>query len=793
MSSKNQCDHCHEEIIIPERLELEGNTYNFCCQGCKTVFEIIRTQDLDQYYTLREQAELKNFTPVKQSNQKYLYLDDAEFQKKYSLIDENSINFIFYLEGIHCIACLWLIEKLPDFEKGVLSSHLNMAKSTVEIKIEKSKKLSEVAKKLELLGYPPHPLLEDTDLKKLQAKEEQKDLIRIAISFFCAGNIMLMAFAVYAGAEGPIKQYFDWLSLILFIPISLYSAIPFYKNAWSSLKNKSVSIDLPIVIALILGGIFSAYSVALELNHVYFDTLTILVFLLLLSRFLLKKSQQRGLAAAEVSNFFTNITATKIDENNDKKEIIAKFLNIKDKIEIQPGDTVPADSIIIEGESSVNNSLITGEITPEKVSKGSKIFSGTINISNSLIAEVVSDSKNSKLGKILKSVEKGWNKRTKIITFTDKVAQYFVSTVLTISILSFIYFSYFYDIDTAFIRTLTLIIITCPCALGLATPLSLTLILSKLAKKGILVKDETVIEQASKTQNVFFDKTGTLTNGNFKVTNWKELEDDTYYNIIFNLERLSNHPIAKSIQTYIFKNHKEDLTELPLKDYEEVLGQGPRALIEGALYEIKPILASQLSSTHIGLFKENKLITEIVLKDSIKKDALETLDKIRKQNIETYLLSGDNPNIVTEVGKDLLFKEEHIFGGVKPNKKSSTVEKYPDNIMLGDGANDAVALSHADIGIAVHGSVDISLRASKVFLTNNKLENILKLIISSKETMKLIKRNLGFSLAYNLIGCALALLGHISPLLAAILMPLSSFTVLISTLWGTSELRAQLK
>ena len=225
MKSDMCCDHCHEKIIISEPLDLNGELYHFCCSGCRSVFEILQLHNLSTYYKIRQESGESNFQTINLSNQKFLYLDEETFQEKYAHKKNENLVFTFYLEGVHCLACLWLIEKMPEIDKGIISAQLNMAKSTVEVTISREIQLSSVAKRLEMLGYPPHPLIEESNLKTLQDRDEKKDLIRIAISFFCAGNIMLMAFATYAGADGVIKKYFDYLSFLLFLPILLYLSL----------------------------------------------------------------------------------------------------------------------------------------------------------------------------------------------------------------------------------------------------------------------------------------------------------------------------------------------------------------------------------------------------------------------------------------------------------------------------------------------------------------------------------------------------------------------------------------
>lgn len=796
-NASEHCTHCKEKIVIPVPLVIGDIEHHFCCYGCKTVFELLQENDLTEYYRLRETSGKQSFSPILETKSKYSYLDDPEFIQKYATQTEQTIGLTFYLEGIHCLACLWLIEKLPEINKTVLEAKLNMSSSTVKITIMKGSPLADIAKMLEVLGYPPHPIMESSDVESLRHKEDHKMLIKIAVAFFGAGNIMLLAFSVYAGASGVVKTYFEWISALMSLPVMFFSAIPFYKSAWNSLKKRQISIDFPIVVALILGSIFSSYSLINETGHIYFDTLTILVFLLLSSRYLLKKAQQKGLNAAEVSNFFSNIVTTKI-VNGIKEEVFAKFLKIKDTVLIEAGDTIPADGIILKGFSTINSSLITGEAVPQKAKQGDSVFSGTVNLSSELLIEITKLAADSKLGVILKSVEKGWNQKAQIVNFADSIAKYFVSAIFLISTIVFIYFTFNGRYEDAFTRALTLIIITCPCALGLTTPLSLTLNLSRLAKKGSIVKDESVIEKLSKASTLLLDKTGTLTYGRFKITEWVNLDKQSNYDsIIYALEKKSQHPIGKAIISYLhdkYKNSDGTLTEIELIDYEETLGRGPSASFDSENYSIKATQSSQtLAQTTIALFKRDQEVVRISLSDELRENAKDEIQKIKEMGIEPIIISGDNSFAVNDAAAKLGIPLTHAFSGQTPEMKKEFAKKYPKAIMVGDGANDAIALSHAWVGIAVHGSVDISLRASSVFLSNSGLENITALIISSRETLKVIKRNLYFSLLYNIAGSILAMNGHISPLIAAILMPISSFVVLGSTLISTSKLREALK
>ena len=797
MESHEKCTHCGEKIVVPTVLKTEHSELFFCCHGCKTVYEILQDKGLQQYYQIRDNASDISSGPVIVSNDKYLYLDNDEFLNKYSKNIGETTVVKFYLEGIHCVACLWLLEKLPDFVPGVLTSELNMSKSICTVTARNNTKFSTVAKQFEILGYKPHPVMESSDVEALAKKEDQKMLIKIGIAFACAGNIMLLATSLYAGLEdGILKEYFRWLNFYISLPIIFYSATPFYQTAWAAIKNKQISIDVPIVIAIILVTISGFYNLYMGSDHIYFDSISVLVFLLLFARFILKKAQQKGLSATEVSSFFANQVAYRPIEGSEEYEAIhAKFLKLHEKIIVPEGENIPVDGLIVEGTSNINTSLLTGESVPEKVTKGSYVYSGTINLDSPLTVQVMKTIEESRLGKILKSVESGWNTKADIVLFADRIAKYFVLVVFSIAFLVTLAFGLSGDLETGLVRALTLIIITCPCALGLTTPLALTLTLGRLAKNGIIIKNEQIIEKLTNVKEIFLDKTGTLTYGSFQVIDWTVHKDnpENIQEIIYTLETKSKHPVARAINQYLEKEFYEKnkiLKPVTISNFKEVPGSGVSGAHAGKEYSIKSSeITKNPSTTTVGVFINNQEVLTISLKDELREDAVESLKQIQESKIEPYIISGDNQATVDEISKKLGLHKKNSFGGVSPEEKNDYISKHPIAIMVGDGANDAIALSNAFIGIAVHGSVDMSLRAADIYISKAGVKNLANVIAASQDTMSVIKRNLKFSLIYNIIGAILAVTGHITPLLAAILMPISSLTVLISTFFSTKRLK----
>lgn len=796
MDNHEKCTHCKEKIVVPAVLKTKKEDLLFCCHGCKTVYEILHEKGLKQYYQLRDNASSLS-GPVNISSEKYLYLDNQEFAEKYVKEVSGTKVIKFYLEGIHCVACLWLLEKLPEFIPKVITSQLNMSKSICTVTTSKDIKLSTVAKQFELLGYKPHPVMESSEAEELAKKEDRKMLIKIAVAFACAGNIMLLATSLYAGLEEEnLKEYFRWLNLIISLPVLLYSATPFYQSAWSAVKMKKISIDIPIVFAIFMVTISGVYSLLTGTDHLYFDSITVLVFLLLFARFILKKAQQRGLSSTEISSFFANQVAYKPMDGSDELEAVpAKFLKQHDKVVVPSGENIPADGLVIKGTSNINSSLLTGESIPERVEKGSYVYSGTINLDSPLTVQIMNTAEESRLGKILKSVESGWNTKADIVLFADLIAKYFVYIVFSIATAVAISFALAGNIEAGLTRALTLIIITCPCALGLTTPLALTLTLGRLAKQGIIVKNEQVIEKLTKAENIFLDKTGTLTYGSFQVSKVENLSEKitNIYEIIYALEARSKHPIAKAICTYIekkFYSENKVIHTIELSNYAEIPGQGVSAIFDNKKFEIKKSSRPHYESlTNIAVYQDGTEIMLISLKDELRDDAVESIKTIKNNNLTPYIISGDNQKTVNEVAQKLKIESEKALGNITPEQKNDFMLKNPRTIMVGDGANDAIALSNAYVSVAVHGSVDISLRVADIYISKTGVSNLTKVIEASHDTLKVIKRNLKFSLVYNLLGATLAIFGFITPLVAAILMPISSLTVLVSTFVSTKKLK----
>ena len=505
-----------------------------------------------------------------------------------------------------------------------------------------------------------------------------------------------------------------------------------------------------------------------------------LVFLLLLSRYILQKVQQKGVSSSELEHFFSYGPAHKLNEkSNEFESIYAKYLVAGDTVRIRPGDIIPADGKVLKGKAYLDVSLLTGESIPQKLSPGDSVYSGTKCTGNEFTFKVEQTGKESRIGQILADVQDGRKKRAHIVTLTDKWAKYFIITIFFSSLIMLFSYS---DLSTGVTRAITLIMVTCPCALALATPLAMSSILNKCSNFGFIIRSEVAFEKLANVKNIFLDKTGTLTYGRFQVVSWDK--DEELDRIIYTLEKNSDHPIAMALKEYM-----GELELTAMTDVKEIFGSGVEGKIGEDIFRLGKIDDKILETKKIGLYKNMELIKTIQLRDTMREGVLDSIEKIRNLGKDPYLISGDTKNSVEFIAKKLNLSSDHYFHDVSPAKKNEIITNSKEAIMVGDGANDALALTHADVGIAVHGSIDISLKAADIYLTTPGINSIVQLIELSKETLKIVKRNIIFSLSYNLIGAGLTIMGFISPLWAAILMPVSSITVLLSTLRGTSKTR----
>ncbi|MGK5088039.1 heavy metal translocating P-type ATPase [Bdellovibrionota bacterium FG-2] len=799
------CFHCGTPVPLGKRVLAESETRAllvFCCQGCRSVFQILSTRGLDAYYEIKKKAgSFRPAIPVGGSSHGDDYLDDPEFARHYVTQDQQ---MQFYLEGIHCAACVWLIEKVPDFVPGVMSVRLEVGRSVVSVQAQKGFSWAAVARQFREFGYAPHPIREGEGAQ-FQALENRSLLIKVGVAGACTGNIMLLAVALYGGATGALAAWFRWISFFLFLPVLCWSAIPFYRSTYSNLRMKSVSVDVPIVIGIVFGFIASVVNLFQGSVHIYFDSLSALVFLLLASRYVLRRTGQNALRSSSLAHFMGPSVARRFCGAgiSDFQEVGVEVLKTGDEVDVRVGETIPVDGTVLQGVSRINCALLTGESDPQAATPGDGVFAGTLNEQAPLRIRVTASGSATRVGQILRTIQQGSVKKTQIVQLTDRVSRYFVAGVLGGGLLSFLVFVGFLHlgIEEALNRTLALVIVSCPCALALATPLALTRAMGQAARRGILIKNAEVIEKMTAVRKVFSDKTGTLTVGQYEVLSWEweteeNIEDVREISLaVLELEKRSSHPIAKAIVRYLLLQDLGESGDIDIIDFQERLGKGVCGRSRDHAYELHAVtgLDNGEQNTCVGVYRDGILCAKVELGDPIRDDSRQAIRRLLRLGLPVAILSGDSPSVVQSVARGVGVSDQKAVGGLGPEQKQKRVLESPFSLMVGDGANDAQALSAAYVGVAVHGGMEISLRVADVYLARAGLGPLLELFDLSFLTMKVIRRNLVFSLMYNVLGISFALTGQVTPLFAAVLMPLSALTVFVSSFVGRTGSRRRIE
>ncbi len=779
-----QCDHCGTSLT-------EHSSSRFCCKGCEFVFALLKSNGLDQYYQIRKSEPLICPNPVRPSQSNYEYFDDPEFTQNLS---SNGLIMRFYIEGISCTACLWLLEKLPDYCLDAESARLDMANSILEVKRKAGGSFAQIAQTLNRFGYRPHPLRESEESHHLQIRERRKDLIRIGIAGALTGNIMILAISIYAGASGLIANQFRLLTMLLSAPVLTYCAWPFFLNSYQALVSKRLNIDVPIVVALLAGIAMSLKAIFLSQNKIYFDSLSTLVFLLLSSRFILKQIQIKQLNTSQLEDEILLSRVQRLNPNGELETLNSLALNREDLILLDHECIIPVDGTLESGIGLINASIMTGESEMLRVEPGAQIEAGYRLLEGKLYVRVKNLSRQSRLAKILKDTELSAKQKSHFVEQADQVAKWFMLSVFA-GALAIILFFLSQNLQEGFTRAFTLIIVTCPCVFGFAIPLSMSFAIRGAAKRGIVIKNANAIERLWRIKTLIFDKTGTLTNGDMSVLQfdvYKEEMRTQALAISLSLEKNQSHPVAKALVKYI---QHLGIAEANIEDIKSLDKGGISGFYKNQLYSIRPIsmLAQKDSEktlhSSFALFIGETQIAQFLLGDPIRSEAIRVFNWARINDLKLQIASGDRFSVVAKCAQKLGLNPDQFQAELSPEMKANLIASDSNPVaMIGDGANDALALAKASLGIAICGSLDVSLRAADVYLAQPKLESIVEFYYIAKLTQTAIFRNLFFSAGFNLFSGTLAVLGYMTPLWAAVLMPLSSLTVLLSAVWTKTQI-----
>ena len=787
------CAHC--TLPVPAGRYDPGAEHQFCCSGCRTVYEVIRQSGFQTYYQLRgEQAG----QPAEITESGFEELDDPTFVEHHCLPGPaGTFETQLHLQGVHCAACVWLVERALAREPGVHDARLSFARARLTLTFDpNTQHLSAIAQVLTRLGYIPHPLHTQ---QRSPILERRALLTRIGVAGAVAGNVMLMAFALYAGwfsgMEHTIEQFFRWASLLITLPSALYAAWPFYRSAWSGLTKGILHMDLPISLGILAGFLSGVVNTVRGTGEIYFDSVTALVFLLLIGRLLQQNQQRRAMERSEVLSALTPSAARKKTDAGTKR-IPLQAIRPGDHLVIEAGEQIPTDGVIASGSSSVDLRLLSGESRPIPVGPEESVWGGTTNLESTIEIRATHSVEQARVGRIAEMVTEAAERRAPVVQLADRIAGWFVATVIFLAIVTFGVWSMMSPAD-AIDHTVALLIVCCPCALGLATPMAISAAIAKAARQGILVRSGAALEALGRlrTARFIFDKTGTLTEGRMDVVRF---EGDTSVGPwVAAAERDQTHPVARALRRAFAAPTDLEATEVvPASGGITATVAGkrlhvgtPRFVADACQHTSIEDEATEryrqegLSPVWIGV--GGRAVATVGVADKLRPDAVRAVRILSKRGFDVEVLSGDDPAITKRVGARLGLDPARVRGGLEPEEKLTAVEaaaRVGPVVMVGDGVNDAAALAAATVGISVHGGAEASLLASDVFLQRPGVNAVITVVQGARRTRRTLLLNIVFSLVYNVFGASIAMAGLLNPLVAAIVMPLSSLVVITHSL-----------
>jgi len=794
------CFHCGLPVDEKNRViqTIKELPQEFCCHGCSSVCEIIYESGLEGFYQRTPDGQL--LAPPPEPPQETRLYDIDEIQSEYVRDMGNTRDIHLMVEGIHCSACVWLIERSLSKLPGIIDVKVNLANKRLMVRWDNTQnKISQIMQHLGNIGYSATPFNPES-AEGIIKKHNRALLLRMAFAAFSMMNLLWISIALYSGADqGEFKFLFQWVGFILATPTLFYSGWPFLKGAYTSLKNMNLTMDVPIAIG---ASATYSYSVFITLSqsttgHVYYDTVVNFIFVILVGRFLEAKSKRHAVAATQRLMDLQPRVANVLRDNV-TQIVPIRAIQLDETILIKPGEKVPVDGIIISGTSSVDEALLSGESVPLKKQPGDSLSAGTVNIDNALTVKVTATLRNTSLGKIISLVEEAQASKAPIQCIADQIVPWFVAVTLLLAMLTFIYW-FNDDLELALLAATSVLIITCPCAFGLATPMSIAVASGLAARNGVLIKNGAVLEYLAGIRHFVFDKTGTLTEGKMRVKEiiTHENEEDILRKIA-HLESLSEHAIARAIVNYaatldIIPDSKKikQFTNKPGFGIKGELNQqliyaGNLRLLESENITVDKQLikqastreASGISCIHIAI--DNKHVGFIAIADQLRSDAKKLISQLRASGIELTLLSGDKQAVAQSIANEL--GGMNVIAEVLPEEKDKVIQDLQQKgqhvAMVGDGVNDAPALIRADVGIAIGSGTDVSMESADIVLLSNELDKIRLAADLSKRTLLTIRQNISMSIAYNIIMVPLAMMAFVTPLFAAIAMPISSLAVI---------------
>lgn len=782
-----QCYHCGEKFSYTP---IVVDNKDFCCEGCKLVYELLNENNLCTYYNLNSSPgiHLNNIVP----SERFLYLDNAEVTQKLIHFSEGTETHVrFYTPKMHCSSCIWLLENLQKLKSGIITSSVNFLKKEVTVVYKSDQiKLSAIVELLTNIGYEPLISLNDLEQKTVK-KTNRENIVKIGIAGFCFGNIMMLSFPEYFSlgnfyGQGDLKRFFGIINLVLSLPVFFYSASEFFISGWQGIKQRFLNIDLPIAFAILVTFGRSVFEITTGTGAGYLDSMTGIVFFMLIGRYFQNITYDNLSFERDYKSYFP-ISITLI-RNNREESIPVSQLKKGNTILVRNNEIIPADSILKSESTYIDYSFVTGESRPIKKVKGDLIYAGGKQLQGSVELEVEKEVSQSYLTGL-------WNKDSsadhekQAQSFIHTVSKYFTIALFSIAIAGFSYWSFIGDANRGLNALTAVLIVACPCALLLSATFTNGNILRLLGRAKFYIKNALVVEQLSKADTIVFDKTGTITHGSSVSFVGKQLSDEEKY-MAAAVASNSMHPLSRKIYEHFTGNEK-----LVVIDFEELHGHGIKAQVNGKhiimgseffVTGTKRTITENASSVFLQI--EGVVLGYFKIDNSYRAGILDLMKELRP-TYDLHLISGDN-DAEKDFLKTVIPSEANIHFNQQPEDKLAYIKNLQAKghkvIMVGDGLNDAGALTQSDVGISVSDNINNFSPSCDAILHGESFKKFKKLLDFSKSGKQIILISFVMSILYNIIGISFAVQGNLSPVIAAILMPVSSISiVLLTTLTST--------
>ena len=794
-AAAEQCYHCGE--TVPEsadfRIDIAGTSRPMCCPGCRAVAGLIAANGLESFYQRRTAYNEQAPDHQTGNRERYSIYDDAELAATICETDAaGTVTARLLLGGMTCAACTWLIEQTLSKLAGVIRASVNLQQSRLDIEFDpRQLRLSEIFLQVDGLGYQPRPFQASTQHQQMR-DEYRADLRRLGVAGFGMMQVGMFAIALHAGDIQGIEARYQGLlrgfSLLVASFVVLYSARPFFSAAWRHLRRGVLVMDLPVALAIGLAWLASAWATVTGTGQVYFDSIVMFTFFLLLGRFLERRVRQRH--ALTWFNAESALPDAVTLRRDDRWETVPRMqLQQGHRVLVRAGETIPADAEVIEGASAVREDTFNGEHLPRAVTGGDTVYAGTLNIESALETRVLGSYRDSRLAALQRSVELAQTEKPQLARLADRIASWFVGGILLVTAVTALVWSQV-EPERALWITLSVLVISCPCALALATPAALTSAASALRRSGVIVRGENALEALARATHMIFDKTGTLTEGTLRIAEIDRLGTPGRGDLLAlgaALQHYSTHPVAKAFG---------DIDGVP--GFEGVtyhVSAGLEGRLQGQLYrmgsepfcqQLAPDLPPRPETDFywIALCREGEALAWIGLTDSLRREALTVVDGFRQAGLQVELLTGDSSPQALALANTLQI--ERVALGLQPQQKMAHVRdlQAAGHVvgMVGDGLNDAPVLSLADASFAVAGATDLARTQADFVIVGGDLEAVTSTWAKARQCRRIILQNFAWALGYNTSAIPLAAMGYIPPWAAAIGMSLSSLLVVLNSL-----------